>query len=50
LDHKVGSIEIGKQADIIVLNNNLFDIPSAEINETKVLATLFNGILVYGEL
>jgi len=50
LDHKVGSIEVGKQADIIVLNNNLFDIPSAEINETKVLATLFNGILVYGEL
>ena len=50
LDHKVGSIEIGKQADIIVLNNNLFDIPSAEINETKVLATYFNGKLVYGEL
>jgi predicted amidohydrolase YtcJ len=33
-----------------VLNNNLFDIPSAEINETKVLATYFNGKLVYGEL
>ena len=50
LDHKVGSIEIGKQADLIVLDNNLFDLPTSQINETKVLATLFNGLLVYGKL
>ena len=50
LEHKVGSIEPGKQADLIVLDNNLFDIPSSQINETKVLATFFNGLLVHGKL
>ena len=50
LEHKVGSIEPGKQADLIVLDNNLFDIPSSQINETKVLATFFNGLLVHGNL
>lgn len=47
LEHKVGSIEINKQADFIVLNQNLFNIPLSEINETKVLETYFNGQLVY---
>ena len=50
LEHKVGSIEPGKQADLIVLDNNLFDIPPSQINETKVLATFFNGLLVHGKL
>ena len=47
LEHKVGSIEINKQADFIVLNQNLFNVPLSEINETKVLETYFNGQLVY---
>jgi len=50
LEHKVGSIEPGKQADLIVLDNNLFDIPLSQINETKVSATFFNGLLVHGKL
>ncbi|MDG1712319.1 MAG: amidohydrolase family protein, partial [Woeseiaceae bacterium] len=50
LDKKVGSIEINKQADFIVLDQNLFDIPYSEINETKVLETYFNGQLVYKKL
>ena len=49
LDDRVGSIEIGKQADLIVLDKNLFDIEPSEINETKVMATLFNGKLVFGQ-
>ena len=48
LDDRVGSIEIGKQADLVVINKNLFDIPPEEINEAEVTATLFNGKLVYG--
>ncbi|MCP3673632.1 MAG: amidohydrolase family protein, partial [Gammaproteobacteria bacterium] len=50
LDDKVGSVEVGKLADLIVLDKNLFNIPAKEINETKVTATLFGGKLVYGEL
>jgi hypothetical protein len=43
LDDKVGSIEIGKLADLIVLDKNLFDIKTEEINQVKVLMTLMNG-------
>ena len=49
LDHEVGSIEVGKQADLIVLDRDLFDIPPDQINEAKVTATLFNGKLVFGQ-
>ena len=48
LDKKVGSIEVGKQADLIVLDKNLFEIPPKEINESRVLATIFNGVIVFG--
>ena len=48
LDNKVGSIEVGKQADLIVLDKNLFEIPPKEINESRVLATIFNGDIVFG--
>lgn len=45
-DH-VGSLELGKRADIVVLDRNLFDIPATEINEASVLMTYFDGALVY---
>ena len=43
-----GSLEAGKLADLIVLDRNLFAIPPGEISETQVLATLFEGRLVFG--
>lgn len=46
-EHVTGSIEVGKSADMIVLDRNLFDIPAAEIADTKVLATYFEGRPVY---
>ena len=42
-----GSIETGKIADMIVLDRNLFDTPSAEIANTRVLETVFEGRVVY---
>ena len=50
LDHKTGSLEIGKLADVIVLDKNLFEIPAKEISETKVILTMFGGEVVYGDL
>jgi predicted amidohydrolase YtcJ len=50
LDDKTGSIEVGKYADLIVLDKNLFDIPVTEISEVKVLLTLLEGNPVYGTL
>jgi predicted amidohydrolase YtcJ len=45
-----GSIEVGKRADLVLLDQNLFEIPAERIYETEVLATLVDGRLVYGEL
>ncbi len=45
-----GSVEVGKLADLIVLDQNLFNIEPSEISETKVLLTLFGGQPVYGDV
>lgn len=42
-----GSIEVGKSADIIVLNQNLFDVPVDDISETRIVSTYFEGNKVY---
>ena len=42
-----GSIEVGKLADLIVLDRNLFEIPSEEIAKAKVQLTLLEGEQVY---
>lgn len=50
LETETGSIEVGKYADLVVLDKNLFEIPVAEISEAKVQATMLEGELVYGKL
>ena len=45
-----GSLEVGKRANLAVLDRNLFDIPATEISDAKVLVTLFEGKAVYGNL
>jgi hypothetical protein len=47
LENETGSIEVGKQADLIVLDQNLFEIPPTEIADSKVLLTLVDGESVY---
>jgi predicted amidohydrolase YtcJ len=47
LEKEVGSLEIGKQADIVVLDQNLFEIPATEIANTKVLLTYVDGKEVF---
>tara|TARA_B100001093_G_scaffold270813_1_gene258895 strand:- start:764 stop:2395 length:1632 start_codon:yes stop_codon:yes gene_type:complete len=42
-----GSIEIGKSADFIVINQNIMEIDSDKIPKTKVLKTYLDGELVY---
>ena len=46
-EDSVGSIDVGKRADIVVLDRNLFAIPATEINEASVLFTIFDGEIVY---
>jgi predicted amidohydrolase YtcJ len=45
--HVQGSITPGKWADLIVLEQNLFEIEAAKIAETEVNTTIFAGAIVY---
>jgi hypothetical protein len=47
LDDVTGSIEVGKSADMIVLNHDLFEIPPTDIHKTEVRKTLHKGRVVY---
>ena len=47
LDDVTGSIEVGKSADMIVLNHNLLEIPLTDIHNTEVRKTVFKGHVVY---
>jgi len=42
-----GSIETGKDADLVVLDQNLFKIQVTQISETRVLLTILGGKVVY---
>jgi len=46
-EEMTGSIEVGKRADIAVLDRNLFEIPATEISDARVLLTLLDGEVIY---
>jgi predicted amidohydrolase YtcJ len=46
-DKVTGSLERGKLADLIVLDQNLFSIPKEEIGDTKTLLTMVGGKVVW---
>jgi hypothetical protein len=47
LEKKIGSLEVGKLADIVVLEKDLYKIPSSDISTTKVKLTMMNGNVTY---
>ena len=42
-----GTLSVGKYADLVVLDNNLFEIDPDVIRDTDVLMTMVNGRIVY---
>ncbi|MET0290022.1 MAG: amidohydrolase [Pseudoxanthomonas sp.] len=50
MDDKLGSVEAGKLADLVVLDKNIFEVPKDQIGKAKVLLTLFEGRPVHGDL
>lgn len=46
-EDKVGTIEVGKLADLIVLDRNIFEITENTINQTKIVMTIFDGNVIY---
>lgn len=47
MEEIIGSIEVGKRADIIVIDKNIFDVTPDKIPETNVLITMMNGKIRY---
>lgn len=43
----IGSIEVGKKADFVVLSKDIMTIPVEQILETKILATYLNGKAIF---
>ena len=46
-DQQKGSIEIGKVADFIILDRDIVTIPKNRILNTRIVATILNGNVVY---
>lgn len=47
MEDRLGTIEPGKYADLVVLEKNLFEIPPEEIHKVKVAETIIAGKTVY---
>ena len=47
MEDEIGSLEVGKKADLVVLDRNLFETDSYEIHKTEVVMTLMDGNVVY---
>ena len=43
MEDRLGSIEVGKYADLVILEKNLLDIPVSEIHKVKICETIMNG-------
>jgi len=50
MDDKLGTLEAGKLADLIVISDDIFAMPHEKIGQTKVTATMVGGKVVYGRL
>ncbi|MFE4706422.1 amidohydrolase [Peribacillus simplex] len=46
-EDELGTLEVGKLADIIVLERNLFEVPVEEIPNTKVHLTIVDGKVIF---
>lgn len=48
MDTEVGSIEVGKRADLIVLDRNVFEGDPHDIHRANVVMTMMNGQVQLG--
>jgi len=46
-EDKLGSIEVGKLADIVIVNKDILKVPTKNIGKTKTLMTILDGEVIY---
>lgn len=42
-DDEIGTLEVGKRADFILIDRDIFNVPESDIRDTQVLETWING-------
>lgn len=47
LEDRVGSLEVGKRADLVVLAEDLFRVPVTEIHTVPVVLTMMDGVVTH---
>ncbi len=47
MEDRIGSIRVGKAADLIVLDRNLFEVDPAAISKARVVLTMMNGKITH---
>ena len=50
LEDRIGSIEVGKLADLVVLGDDLIEIPPERIHDVRVLLTMMDGRITHDAL
>ena len=46
---QIGSISVGKLADLVLVDRDVLTVPAEELKDAKVVWTLFGGKTVYGQ-
>lgn len=49
-ENETGSLVVGKKADFVVLDQDIMTVASEKILDTRVLATVVDGVVEYGSL
>ena len=47
MDDITGSVEVGKCADFVILEKNIFEVPPEDIYKVKVVQTISEGKVIY---
>ncbi|WP_321815620.1 MULTISPECIES: amidohydrolase [unclassified Paraburkholderia] len=49
MEHEIGSLTVGKRADLIVLEDNLFEVKKHDIGRVNIGVTMMNGAVTYAQ-